>query len=219
MVQGVYQFQLKVTDNTGATGLDTMQVIVNAPPISNAGADQLITLPANTVSLKRKRNRRRWNNIFIQLDKDFRPLIGYNNQCCNTASTTVTSLVQGVYQFQLKVTDNTGATGLDTMQVIVNAPPVSNAGADQLINLPANSVSLTGSGTDADGTISSYNWTKISGPSSGTITNANALQQSVTSLVQGVYQFQLKVTDNKGAIGLDTMQVTVNAPPVSNAGA
>ena len=90
---------------------------------------------------------------------------------------------------------------------------------DQLINLPASSVSLNGSGTDADGTISSYNWTKISGPSSGIITNANAASTTVTSLVQGVYQFQLKVTDNKGAIGLDTMQVTVNAPPISNAGA
>jgi len=29
MVQGVYQFQLKVTDNGGATGLDNMQVTVN----------------------------------------------------------------------------------------------------------------------------------------------------------------------------------------------
>ena len=83
------------------------------------------------------------------------------------ASTTVTSLVQGVYQFQLKVTDNTGAIGLDTMQVTVNAPPISNAGADQLITLPASTVVIKGSGTDADGTISSYNWTKISGPSSG----------------------------------------------------
>ena len=43
------------------------------------------------------------------------------------------------------------------MQVTVNAalniPPVANAGVDQIITLPTNTVSLNGSGTDADGTI------------------------------------------------------------------
>ena len=116
-------------------------------------------------------------------------------------------MVQGVYQFELKVTDNNGATGKDTMQVTVNAaniPPTANAGTDQTITLPTNTVSLNGSGTDADGSISAYNWTKISGPSAGTITNTTSAATSVTGLVQGVYQFELKVTDNNGATGLDT---------------
>ena len=62
-----------------------------------------------------------------------------------------------------------------------------------------------------DGTIISYAWTKISGPASGTITNTTSATTSVTGLVQGVYNFELKVTDNNGATGKDTMQVTVNA--------
>ena len=32
-----------------------------------------------------------------------------------------------------------------------------------------------------------------------------------SNLVQGIYQFELKVTDNNGATGLDTVQITVNA--------
>ena len=124
-------------------------------------------------------------------------------------------MVQGVYKFQLKVTDNAGATGLDTVQVTVNAAgnisPTANAGTDQSITLPTSTVSLSGSGTDPDGSISAYNWTKISGPASGTITNAASAATTVTALVQGVYQFQLKVTDNKGSTGLDNIQVTVNA--------
>ena len=57
--------------------------------------------------------------------------------------------------------------------VASNQSPIANAGTNQVITLPTSTVSLSGSGTDPDGTISSYNWTKISGPSAGTITNAN----------------------------------------------
>ena len=43
------------------------------------------------------------------------------------------------------------------MQVTVNAaaniPPVADAGVDQTITLPVNSVILSGSGSDVDGTI------------------------------------------------------------------
>ena len=86
-------------------------------------------------------------------------------------------MAQGVYQFQLKVTDNNRVNRHQIpVQVTVNAAaniaPTANAGTDQSITLPTSTISLSGSGTDPDGTISAYNWTKISGPSAGTITNA-----------------------------------------------
>jgi hypothetical protein len=92
-----------------------------------------------------------------------------------------------------------------------NQPPTANAGSDKTITLPTNTVSLSGSGTDPDGSISAYSWTKTSGPASGTITSAASAATTVTGMVQGVYKFQLKVTDNAGATDLDTVQVTVNA--------
>src|SRR5205823_5926006 len=127
----------------------------------------------------------------------------------------------------LTVTDNSGATGKDTVQITVNAapnqPPAANAGADTVITLPTNTASLNGSGSDADGTIASYQWTKVSGPVSGIITNATASSTTVTSLPQRRYTDLLTVTDNTGATGKDTMQITVNAapnqPPAANAGA
>ena len=112
------------------------------------------------------------------------------------------------------------------MQVTVNAaptniPPTANAGPDQSITLPANSVTLNGSGNDPDGSITAYLWTKISGPAC-TITNPNSASTSVTGMLQGTYRFELRVTDNNGAYGRDTMQVTVNdvlnIPPTVNAG-
>ena len=136
-------------------------------------------------------------------------------------------MVQGIYQFELKVTDNNGAVGKDTMQVIVNAaaniPPVANAGGNKTITLPVNKITLAGSGTDADGTIATYLWTKISGPTSYSIVNAASPVTDVTGLIQGIYQFELKVTDNNGAIARDTMQIMVNAASLvsltANAGA
>jgi hypothetical protein len=92
-----------------------------------------------------------------------------------------------------------------------NMAPTANAGTDQTITLPASAVTLTGAGTDSDGSISSYSWAKISGPSSGTIASATTSSTQVNNLVQGVYQFELTVTDNNGATGKDIVQVTVNA--------
>ncbi|WP_414521426.1 PKD domain-containing protein, partial [Umezakia ovalisporum] len=97
------------------------------------------------------------------------------------AQTTVTSLAQGTYRFELRVTDNNGAIGRDTMTVTVNAAapppnqaPVANAGPDQTITLPTNSITLNGSGTDVDGSIAAYQWTKVAGPAQGSISNATA---------------------------------------------
>ena len=97
-----------------------------------------------------------------------------------------------------------------------NQPPLANAGSDHAIPLPSNTINLNGGGsTDPNNNISSYAWTKISGPSSFNLVNANAVQTQVTNLVQGVYQFELKVTDAKGLFDKDTTQVTVmmNLPP------
>ncbi|MEP6711004.1 MAG: hypothetical protein ABJA37_01245, partial [Ferruginibacter sp.] len=80
-----------------------------------------------------------------------------------------------------------------------NQAPSANAGNNISITLPVNTTTLNGSGTDADGTISSYAWVKISGPAAGTLTNANTATATAGSLVQGVYSYQLTVTDNGGA--------------------
>ncbi len=79
-----------------------------------------------------------------------------------------------------------------------------------MITLPANSVSISGSGSDADGTIVGYKWKKISGPSAYGIVNATLPATDINNLVQGSYQFELQVTDNDGASARDTLEITVN---------
>ena len=197
---------------------DTMQVTVNAaaniPPVANAGGNKTITLPVNKITLAGSGTDADGTIVSYLWTKISGPT---SYSIVNAASpvTDVTGLIQGTYQFELKVTDNNGAVGKDTMQVIVNAaaniPPVANAGGNKTITLPVNKITLAGSGTDADGTITTYLWTKISGPTSYSIVNAASPITDVTGLIQGTYQFELKVTDNKGAIARDTTQIMVNA--------
>ena len=92
-----------------------------------------------------------------------------------------------------------------------NVAPTANAGADKSLTLPTNSTTLSGSGTDGDGTIAAYGWSQVSGPNTATLTNAGTATATASGLVQGVYTFRLTVTDNKGATGVDNMTVTVNA--------
>ena len=144
-----------------------MNAAVNLPPVANAGSDQTITLPTNTLTLSGNGSDADGTVVSYAWTKISGPST-YNIVNTSSAVTDVSGLVQGVYQFQLKVTDNNGAIGTDIIQITVNAAanisPTANAGLDKTIILPTNSVSLAGSGTDADGTVVSYLWTKIFGP-------------------------------------------------------
>ena len=187
--------------------------ISNKLPLANAGPDQIITLPTSIALLTGSGSDSDGTIASYNWKKISGPAAGTITDT-TAASTIANGLVQGVYKFVLTVTDNLGGTGKDTMQVTVNpaanVPPLVNAGPDQTITLPTNTANLSGGATDPDGTIASYAWTKISGPSTYTIANASIAITTVTGLVKGTYQFELKATDNSGASTRDTMQVTVN---------
>ncbi|HEY0679693.1 MAG TPA: PKD domain-containing protein [Chitinophagaceae bacterium] len=233
LVQGVYAFRLLVTDNMGATDDDTLTVSVsspNNPPVANAGSDQSIQLPANSVSLNGSGSSDPDGSVTAYAWTKVSGPAQYNITNSNSANTTVTNLAAGTYSFRLLVTDNNGATDDDTVVVTVstappppNVAPTANAGTDLSIQLPASSVTLNGSGSsDPDGSITAYAWTKIAGPAQYNITSAGSETTSVSNLVAGTYSFRLVVTDNAGATDDDTVTVTVapapNMPPTANAG-
>lgn len=201
----------------------------NKAPVAKAGANLSIVLPLDTAILDGS----------ASIDPDgiitaynWRKISGpasYAIVRTDIARTSVRSLVMGVYQFELTVTDDKGLTGKDTMQVIVDDPavnqaPVCIAGSDQIIILPVDSILLNGSlSMDPDGSIVSWLWRKISGPVTFSIATPASALTWIKGLTSGVYRFELKVTDNGGAFSLDTVQVTVinlpsNLPPVSQAG-
>src|SRR5688572_31845309 len=69
-----------------------------------------------------------------------------------------------------------------------NKTPIAEAGPDQVITLPTDSVWLDGKqSSDPDGTIISYLWKKISGPASFIIVNPSDSVSKVKTLVAGIY--------------------------------
>ena len=224
LLEGSYTFGLTVTDNDGATGYDEVKVTVQAAnvlPTAMAGADQTIQLPTNSIVLKGSGSDPDGNIAKYQWTKQSGPAATLSN--ATTANLTAQDLTQGIYIFRLTVTDNDGATDFDEVQVTVqaaNQAPKANAGKDIVLNLPTNTTNLQGSGSDADGTVASYLWEKVSGPAV-TLGDVSKPVMAISGLVEGTYVFGLTVTDDAGASGYDEVAVTVqaaNIAPTADAG-
>ncbi len=119
--------------------------------------------------------------------------------------------IVGVHTVTLTVTDNEGASGSDQVVITVkaNQPPTANAGPDQIVNDSDDNgsemVTLTGSGSDADGTIETYEWTEgttVLGDTASIMREFSVGEHTVT----------LTVTDNGGATASDTVTITVSPP-------
>jgi hypothetical protein len=103
---------------------------------------------------------------------------------------------------------------VENNQQSINAPnkaPIVAAGNDIKVVLPANEILLEGSFYDSENNVKTIEWTKLSGPDSFAIENKNDLKTRVSNLAEGVYQFELTVTDHLDAIGKDVVTVTVEA--------
>jgi hypothetical protein len=189
---------------------------INKPPIANAGTDQVITLPTDSALVDGNNSSDPDGKV---ISYQWRAISGPTSfKITNALSvrTTIKNLIAGSYQLELKVTDNLGLSATDTIMITVDAtqtvnhPPTANAGNDQTIILPANTATINGSAsTDPDHDITGFLWTKISGPSSFDIMNAAAVQAQITSLVEGTYRIELKVTDATGLSARDTVQINV----------
>ncbi len=229
-------FKLTVTDNEGATGEDSVNITVNAVnenPTADAGADQQVN-ENSSVNL---------SGSAIDPDGDT-PVYNWAQTDSSGLSVTLTGAntatpsftapavnADTTLTFTLTVTDGHGGTATDTVNVLVknvpNVPPTADAGADQTVN-EKTTVNLTGSGTDSDGSIASYVWTQTDASgASVTLTGANTATPSFTaptvSNADGskTLTFKLTVTDNEGAVGEDSVSITVNAVnenPTADAG-
>ena len=190
----------------------------NVAPVANAGEDRVITLPKNSITLPGSGTDEDGSVVSYSWSQISGPSTAtLVNQ--NSAKAGAENLVAGTYQFQLKVTDDRGATATATLKVTVNSEnsvpnisPVAHVDGDRVINLPKNSIILPGSGTDEDGSVVSYSWSQISGPSTAMLVNRNSATAGAGGLLEGVYKFQLEVTDDKGATGTATLRVTVTQP-------
>ena len=148
LVAGVYQLELKVTDAGGLSSKDTMQVIVkpssanNILPVANAGNDTAVQLnqtSCSSIPIVITLNGSRsydpdgiivsylWSGPGVIADP-------------SSAITTVTGLFPGNTKFILKVTDNSGGSTSDTIEV--NGRPGTRPFVQAQLN-PIGNLSIT----------------------------------------------------------------------------
>jgi len=212
---GNFTATLTVSDNDGATGSSSVAIAVssagNQPPTASAVATPTSGKAPLVVA-------------FTGSGSDTDGSIAsyawsFGDGGSSTAqSPSHTYLSPGNYTATLTVTDNGGATGSSTAGIVVtsNQPPAASASATPTSGTAPLLVTFTGSGTDPDGTVSSYSWTFGDGGTSA------AQNPTHTYASGGSFTATLTVADNNGATGSSSVGITViaptNQPPVANAG-
>lgn len=88
-------------------------------------------------------------------------------------------------------------------------PPIANAGSSATIQLPVNTVTMTGTGKTENGRITGYLWSLVSGPNIPSIVSPSSATTVINNLIAGTYIFQFMVIDSIGLSGVDTASVIV----------
>ena len=209
---GRHEITLRVTDNDGDTGEDTLEIIVNCAPIADAGPD--MTVPEGTLVHFNASNSSDpdGNTLYYEWKEDGGGIL-------NLAQSFDMILPIGTHSIMLTLTDGYGATATDRLEIKVTAvdqkPPIADAGSDQAV-LVGTTVMLDASGsTDPDGEIVKYEWLDASA-----VINESMVFEHI--FPKGVHHITLVVTDNDGASGTDDATITARSSmdiPEADAGA
>ncbi|GAB1298018.1 Dyslexia-associated protein KIAA0319 homolog [Apodemus speciosus] len=206
--------ELTITDSDGAANSTTAVLIIRGavdyPPVANAGPNQTITLPQNTIILNGNQSS---DDHQIVLYEWFPDPGGESKEMVMQGAQTpylhLSELQEGEYTFQLMVTDSSGQQSTAFVSVTVQAENNQSA-------------TLDGSRSSDDHGIVCYHWEHIRGPSAVEMENVDKAVATVTGLQVGTYHFRLTVRDQQGLSSTSTLTVAVkkenNSPPRAQAG-
>ena len=227
-------FSFTATDNLGATATDTVDILVtaggvvtigNQPPTVNAGSNQTVTA-GTAVNLSGIAQDSDGSISTLQWQQTSGPGVALSSTTAQSTSFVAPALNTTTrLTFTLTATDNQGAVTSDTVDVevtAVNQSPVVNAGIDQTVTSAA-AVTLTGTASDTDGTVSAVSWVQTAGPA---VILSNAASLTTTFAAPTVatptrLTFELTATDDTGTSTTDAVDIQVTLPnqnPTVNAG-
>lgn len=202
-------FRKGTTSPTPAPGNDV--------PVVSAGGDKSLTLPTNAVTVQGTASDADGSIVSYTWTKTS----GGTASLSGTTSSklSASNLASGTYSFRLTVKDNDGASKYDEMKVTVassstNKLPVVSAGTDHTITFPTKAITLVGTASDPDGTISTYQWTQVSG-TTAPMKNTTTRKLWAYDLKAGTYVFRLTVKDNDGGTKYDDTKLVVQSSTAS----
>ncbi len=205
---GTYEVSLEVTDTDGYSDTDTVNITVedSESPTADAGEDktsdmgETVTFDAGGSTDNHVITVYRWN-----LEGEYK----YGSTVEHSFSEA------GEHQATLKVTDESGNSDTDTVNVSVidTEKPVADAGMDKTAQVNKE-ITFDGSGSSDNVGIESYTWI---------IEETSYPGKTITYTFdhEGEYVITLNVSDAEGNFDTDTVNVTVSSidqPPTADAG-
>ena len=98
-----------------------------------------------------------------------------------------------------------------SLYIVADAPPVADAGPDQTVQLPTDSVTLDGTRSTDDVRIITYRWKQTEGPTRGVrLSVERTARLGVAGLSEGEYTFTLEVGDGEEQLDYDEVKVIVS---------
>jgi len=229
---GTYVLKLEANDGE-LTGEDIITITVNPAaaqnqaPIVDAGANQSITLPTNTISLLGQVTDDGLPNppaqtTILWSKKDGNGTVSFSSP--NSLATTATFSNSGTYILTLTATDSELQNSDDIVITVNpeaqnNVAPTVNAGPDQTITLPANAT-LSATATD-DGLPNppgqlTVSWSKLEGNGGVTFSAQTSLITEASFSQAGTYVLRVSVSDGE-LVATDEITVIVNPTAVNQA--
>ena len=184
----------------GEDDSDSNTIKIYHAPTAHAGKDQSVNIN-EVVTLKGTGKVGDGVSVSYEWQKD-------NKVVAETSLYTYVPKKVGKDIFTFVVTDNRGIDNSDSVVITVNnissenQAPKADAGEDKSV-IVNNSITLTGTASDSDGSISSYEWKK------GNITLATTVTFNYLPTIIGTDTLTFVVTDNDGAVDSDTIVITV----------
>jgi Bacterial Ig-like domain (group 1) len=182
----------------------------NQAPNVNAGPNQSITWPTNTVTLNgiATDDGLPNNTLAISWSKVSGPgTVTFGNP--SAAISTATFSTVGSYVLQLSANDSQLSSSSQVTITVYPAVQVS-AGSNQNITLPVNFLTLNGSASGG-GLPLITSWSTVSGPGSVAFASVGSPVTTAAFTAAGVYDIRLTATNGETTVSADAT-ITVNPP-------
>jgi hypothetical protein len=222
---GVYTFQVTVSSlESNGSANATINVFAEkrlnqAPVAVISPANQTVHLPTNSAVLDASLSTDDDKIISYKWELQKGP-ISYTlgpAKSLNSTTLQVENLISGNYTFKLTVEDVDHVTNSTTADITVikqtDYPPTANPGQDTVIYLPQTEVILNGNMSTDDKKIVEWEW-KATGDQIKAVDmqDTHTPYLKLSHLQVGLYQFELKVTDEAGQSATGTVHVIVKEP-------